>query len=354
MAAENQSRRTAVEISFDGTDITEDIRPYLRSVTYTDNEEDTADDLQIRLQDREGLWLTGWLNEAVQAAAAAKLKIRAAFVRQNWTGNGETVKLPCGDFELDSVQAGGPPSEVTLKATSLGFSAPVRQTKRSKAWESYDLAGIAREIARANGRKLLYESASKPFYKRAEQTKSSDIAFLSRLCQDAGLSLKCTDSQLVIFDQAAYEAKPPVLAIKRGKAGGYTKYSLSSGAADTQYASCRVRYRDPATGKLIEGTAEAAGADAESGQCLEVWAKVSGASEAKALAAKRLRLHNKFTRTASFTFPGNPALAAGVTVLLEDWGGWSGKYLVRQAKHTVDAAGGYTTQISCRRVLEGY
>ena len=76
--------------------------------------------------------------------------------------------------------------------------------------------------------------------------------------------------------------------------------------------------------------------------------------EAKALAEKKLRLHNKFTRTASFTLPGNTALVAGVTVMLEGWGGWDGKYIINQAKHTVDGSGGYTTQIVVRRALEGY
>jgi len=55
MSDKNMARRTDVEINFDGTDITSSIRPYLLSVTYTDNEEDEADDLQIRLQDREGV-----------------------------------------------------------------------------------------------------------------------------------------------------------------------------------------------------------------------------------------------------------------------------------------------------------
>ena len=76
-------------------------------------------------------------------------------------------------------------------------------------------------------------------------------------------------------------------------------------------------------------------------------------AEAKALAEKQLRLHNKFTRTASFVLPGNTALVAGVTAMLEGWGGWDGKYIIKQARHTVDSSG-YTTQIVVRRVLEGY
>ena len=40
MSKSSLARRTVIEIAFDGVDITESIRPYLLSVTYTDNEED--------------------------------------------------------------------------------------------------------------------------------------------------------------------------------------------------------------------------------------------------------------------------------------------------------------------------
>ena len=76
-------------------------------------------------------------------------------------------------------------------------------------------------------------------------------------------------------------------------------------------------------------------------------------AEAKALAEKFLRKHNRYAKTATFTMPGNPDLVAGVTVMLEGWGGWDGKYIITQAKHTVDGSG-YTVQIKLRRVLEGY
>ncbi len=356
MSDVNLSRRTDVEISFDGTNITKDIRPYFEALTYTDNEEGEADDLQIVLQDRDGLWLCSWLTEAVEAAAAAKLSISASIIRRNWLSDGKDDVLPCGPFELDSVTAAGPPAEVTIKSTALPYSAAIRQTVKSKAWESYALSGIAGEIAGAAGLRLMYEAAADPFYKRREQNKVSDISFLARLCKDAGISLKAGDGLLVLFDQAAYEAKPPVMTIRRADLskplpGIYTKYSLSAGAAGTQYASCRVSYVDPATGRCIEGVALAEGSDGKSGQRLEVSAKVGSAGEAKALAENRLRLHNKLERTAIITLPGNPALAAGLTVQLADFGGWSGKYIITQAQHKV--SGLYTTVIRLRRCLAG-
>lgn len=286
-------------------------------------------------------------------SADTGLKMDAVILRENWAGDGKDSLLPCGEFELDSVTASGPPAVIALKGTSLPFTAQVRQTKKSKAWENYTLSGIANEIAGANGMVCMYESAADPFYPRVEQVKTSDIQFLETLCHKAGISLKATNRTLVLFDQAAYESKAAVFTIKRGS-GVYTKYKLNVGTADTQYSSCRVSYVDP-TGKCIEGIAKVEDykADAKNNQQLEITAKVSDEAEAKALAEKLLRKHNRYAKTASFTLPGNPDLVAGVTVMLEKWGGWDGKYIITQAKHTVDGSG-YTVQTRLRRVLEGY
>ena len=65
MSNRNLARRTVAEIAFDGVDITRSIRPYLLSVSYTDNEEDETDDLQITLQDRGRIWTEQWLMDAI-------------------------------------------------------------------------------------------------------------------------------------------------------------------------------------------------------------------------------------------------------------------------------------------------
>lgn len=422
MSSKDNARRTAVEIAFDGADITKSIRPYLRSMTYTDNEEDETDELQIQVHDRDSVWMEKWLSAAIEAASsttaaastgssassytvvkgdtlsgiAAKygttyqklaeengiknpnlifpgqiikipgadssasgaaaptgFKMEGVIVPENWTGGGSDAVLPCGEFELDSVAASGPPAVIDIKGTSLPFSAQVRQTKKSKAWESYTLSGIAKEMAAANGMVCMYESASDPFYSRVEQIKTSDIQFLETLCHNAGISLKATNRILVLFDQAAYESKAAVFTIKRG-GGAYTKYKLNVGTADTQYSSCRVSYVLP-SGKCISATAKVEDykADAKNNQQLEITARVADKEEAKALAEKLLRKHNRYAKTATFTLPGNIALVAGVTVMLERWGAWDGKYIITQAKHTVGGSG-YTVQVKLRRVLEGY
>ncbi|MDR1158362.1 MAG: SH3 domain-containing protein [Oscillospiraceae bacterium] len=300
----------------------------------------------------------GWFAEGQVAKASASgtsngstlkgMRIQASFVRENWNGDGKDNVLDCGQFELDDVEASGPPSVITIKGTSLPFKAQIRQTKKNRAWESYKLSGIAKEMAAVNGLACMYESPSDPHYDRAEQIATSDIQFLSTLCRNAGIALKVTNNAIVLFDQAAYEAKPVRLTIKRG-AGGYTKYKLATGEADAQYASCRVSYVNPSTGASIEATAYAAGYDPDdkNNQRLEISARVRSIAEAQTLAEKRLRLRNKFEKSATFTIPGNPNIMAGFTVMLEGWGAWSGKYIVSQTRHSVGGSG-YATQIRLR------
>lgn len=226
------------------------------------------------------------------------------------------------------------------------------------------MSGIAGEIAGGAGLGLMYESSNDPFYDRVEQFDESDISFLKTLCQNAGVSLKATDRQLILFDQLEYEKKDAIYTIKRAKIGEtavYSKYRLNMGSAETQYGKCRVSYTDPETGNVIEGIAVAEGkeddkssdSDKDSEQILELSFKVNSPAEAKELAEKHLRLHNKYERTASFSMPGNTALVAGVNVEIEGFGGWDAKYMVKQAQHSI-GTGGYTTSITLRRIPEGY
>lgn len=349
MSDKGTSRRAEVRIVFEGSDITEDIRPYLRSFSYTDNEEDECDNLSIELQDRSGVWLESWAASAIKDAAKSR-KIAGTIIRKNWTGRGEDEALDCGEFELDSLTMAGPPSTLTMEASSLPYAEPVRQTVKYHAWENISLSGIAWEIAGRAGLSLSWLASGNPFFERYEQFRESDIVFLAELCHENGLSLKATDGKLVIFDQPSFEAAAPIGTIRRGD-GSYVKYSLETGEAKAQYSSCHVSYQHPEKG-MIEGSF--ANPDAKVEQVLEISAEADSAAEAQAIAKAFLRLANKFEMTASFTFPGNPQLCAGMTVKLEGFGKWDSKYMIRQAVHKVSGSGGYTTSVKLREVLNGY
>ena len=112
------ARRTAVRLTFAGVDISTDINKHLLSLTYTDNEEDKTDDLQLSLDDREGVWLGNWLNTP---GASKGVEISAVIVQKNWESNGKDRVLDCGVFEIDTVDGSGPPQKVTIKAGSIPY-----------------------------------------------------------------------------------------------------------------------------------------------------------------------------------------------------------------------------------------
>lgn len=348
-----------VEIRFEGVDISDEIKKYLISFSYTDKEEDETDDLQLTLQDVKGTWLRKWLDASVQAAishgsisaggTSKGLKIQATIV-QTLPG-GTKRRGSCGTFTLDAIKASGPPSVVTVKATSLPYASGVRSDKRDKSWEEYTLSGIGAEVAKKADLGFVYDSHSDLKFRHVEQVKETDIAFVQKLSHNAGCSLKVSDSKLIIYDQEKYESKPPVTTIK-WEDGSYTKYDLTTTEGDVTYAQCDVKYYDPDTRRTITGTARDENFDAEdeNNQTLVITdQKVTTPAEANALAAKLLKLHNKFEREVNFTLVGNPLLTAGLNMTLEGFGMWDGKYMIKECKHDIGGSG-YTTKVKLRCV----
>ena len=347
-----------VAVSFDGVDISDQINENLLSLSYTDNEEDEADDVQIKLEDHAKLWLGRWLNDTMQAAAygiksGTKGLTISAGVKQ-YKSDGKIVSADFGLFELDQLKASGPPSNILIKGTSLPYTNGIRTEERDKNWENYTLKRIGQEIASKGGLGFLYDCPSDPSYSRVEQAKQTDIAFLQQLCHDNGFSLKISGLRLIIFDQARYEAMNAVTTIK-WMDGTYTKYNLDTQDGDTHYDQCTVTYYDAKIGKKYEATANADDYDAEAKEhtvCTITNRKVGSDAEAKELASKILRLHNKYERKCDFTLLGNPMLGAGLTITLQGFGLWDDKYIIKTCKHDI-SSNGYTTKITLRTIPEG-
>ena len=335
------ARRSAWKIKIEGVDCTEQVMKDLLSIDITDNESESTDDLQIKMNDASGKWIERWLTETIyQGASVRGLKIEA------WVGvrKGEkVVQQKAGTFHLDSLKAGGPPSTVTMKASSLPPSGGIADEKRNKAWENYTLAGIAGEIAGKAGLALIYDAGAHS-YERREQNEMTDLAFLRALCREAGIALKIADMKMILMDAQGYAAQPSIMTIARND-GSYTKWSLETGSRDISYDSCIVRYAHPEKG-LITGSAESEkyAENEEHNQLVITNRRVENRAEAQEIAAEELRLKNDFGETATFTLPGNPGIMAGQNITLKGFGYWDGKKPIKYVKHKLGTSG-YTTEI---------
>ena len=259
-----------------------------------------------------------------------------------------------------------------MKCTSVDFQGGIRNDKNDKCWENYNLRGIAQEIATKGGLKLLYCSTINPTFDRKEQDQETDLAFLIRLCDTAKLSIKITDDKLVVFDRKQYENEEALLKITFGD-GQYTKWSCSTGSGSVTYDICTVKYTDPKTGKCIEGCYKTdawqeeedrveeankdkgANDEKETPEHTELQirnVKVSTTDEANGVAESELNLANLFERTVTITIPGNPAMMAGLPIILNKFGYWDGRYMIATCTHSISTSG-YTTKLKMRYVRKG-
>jgi len=348
-----EARRISVIIKYNNKDISVDISKYLKIISYTDNLSGEADDLQITLEDKAGLWQSTWMPE--------KGALLDVILQQKYwqTLSALPQSLRLGLFEIDEITSSGYPSEVQIKAVSVPDNNTLRGTERSRSWEKAKLQVIANDIASAAGMSLFWDTEENPVLDRAEQTEQSDLSFLYAICKDKGLALKISDKKIIIFDEAKYEAeKAKITIVKPGtvykKESGMkylfvgTGYSLRTKIRDI-YAACRVSYQQGSSKSNIEATYTAAG---KKGKTLQVNEQVESVAEALNLAKKRLREKNKDEVTGSLNMLGNFVLLSGVTVNLLGFGAFDDKYLITRASH--DIGSGYTTNIDVRRCLNGY
>lgn len=348
-----EARRILTIIKYNNKDISADISKYLKSISYTDNLSGEADDLQITLEDKAGLWQSTWMPEK---GALLDVMLQQKYL-QTLSALPQSLRL--GLFEIDEITSSGYPSEVQIKAVSVPDNNTLRGTERSRSWEKAKLQVIANDIASAAGMSLFWDTEENPVLDRAEQTEQSDLSFLYAICKDKGLALKISDKKIIIFDEAKYEAeKAKITIVKPGtvykKESGMkylfvgTGYSLRTKIRDI-YAACRVSYQQGSSKSNIEATYTAAG---KKGKTLQVNEQVESVAEALNLAKKRLREKNKDEVTGSLNMLGNFVLLSGVTVNLLGFGAFDDKYLITRASH--DIGSGYTTNIDVRRCLNGY
>ena len=361
-----------------GTSVTQAILPDLLSFPYDDKETNAADDISLTLKAPPGKWARKWKPDGGEVVRA--------YIASGTVDGKKGRELFCGKFFVDSLRTSGSPRVFEMRAVSIPLNTPIRRKMVTKAWEKKTLKGIAQEIATAAKVKRLFDSQDNPSYDRQDQKAESNLRFLSRLCEDAGLSIKVTDSQIVIFDQAFYEKKKPVKTLKLG-VSDILSWDFESQQSET-YKTCTVSWRDPK--KKQKGSSGGYNMDLEkgdsgddpeydmdlqkvkkkvnvavntytytapnvedNGQEYQVKKRAASLDEAKRIAKATLRKLNLRSVTGSLSLVGDTSLVAGVVVELKGFGSFDGRFYIESASHSVSTSG-YVTSISVRRVNSNY
>lgn len=334
-------------LSYGQKNITNDITPYVRSVTYTDYLSGQSDELEVELEDADGRWARQWYPGKGDALS---LKI----------GYETAPLLPCGAFEIDEIEFAQPPATVTIRALSTGIKKSVR-TRVGRAYENTTLAAITQRIAKRN-HLTLTGNIRDIRIDRVTQYQERDVEFLTRLAREYGYAFKIVGGKLVFTELADLRDGKAVATLR---ATDLISIRLRDKIKDV-YQQAKVKYHNPKTKKLVVYGVKNDGQVAEVGHTTAATKKQSGstasgdtlklstrsgskaAAQAKAQAA--LDKANLQQTAGNLTLLGNPKLVAGTMFELADCGKLSGKYLVESARHHIDRGSGYTTELEVKRV----
>lgn len=353
MSLQPLQTRLKLEFTAAGKDVSESLLPDLISFSYDDKETNEVDEISIVLKDEKGKWAGRWKPDGGEVI---KAYINAGEV------NKKGKKLYCGKFYVDNLSVSGAPRTFTLKAVSVPLNKSIRRRLKSEKWESKNLKEIGEEIAKNHKMKFIFDSKENPHYDRQDQSRESDMKFLSRLCEEAGLSLKVSDEKIIIFDQSYYEKKKPIKTLTLG-VSDILSWNFESSQSET-YKTCTITYKDPKKtsynkdlektkgGGVLTYTYTAPDAE-ENGQEFSIKKRAKSLDEAKRIAKAKLRALNLRRTTGSLTVIGDTALIAGVVIKCKGFGSFDGNFIIENASHSLSSSG-YTTSVNLRRVNNAY
>ena len=330
-------RRTESEIIIAGKNVTEYISKYLKSISFNDVMEGESDTAQITLHDSDRLFIGDWFPTRGDTA-------NITLIKKNWNSPVETLNLK--DFEIDeitnSISSSG--STANIKLNSIANKSELRSMDKSRAWENVKLSKIAKDIADEAGVELFYDTNIDPEIKRAEQKEKSNLGFLYGLCKKNYLALRMSDSQLIIFDAEKYEQQEPCKTIKCD--GGEVISFNGSATISKIYKSCRVKYQHGKNSEKYDYTYS--DDSKESGMTLEVNEKVESQADAERLAKNKLKDKNRDEIKVRMKVLGDFIYNAGLTVQLEGFGFYDGKFMIKKVVHNV--GNGYTCDLDLYKV----
>ncbi|WP_336996540.1 phage late control D family protein [Leclercia sp. UBA7405] len=222
----------AFMLTINSKDITGNISDRLKSLTLTDNRGFEADQLDIELDDADGL---------------VELPIRGAVLTLflGWKGFALVGK---GSFIVDEVEHRGAPDTVTVRARSADFRGSLN-SRREESWHDTTLGGVVEAIAARNklGSSVAPELANIPV-PHVDQSQESDVKFLTRLAERNGGEVSVKAGKLLVLKAGrgvtASGKAIPLVTISRSD-GDRHQFSIADRGAYTGVTAKWLHTKDP-------------------------------------------------------------------------------------------------------------
>jgi phage protein D len=322
------------EIIYNGKDITADIKPHVKKFTYTDKAQGEADEIEIVLEDVDGLWKNEWYPLKGDTVSAKIIDVNGT--------------LDCGVFTVDELTSEGSEDgdTFTIKGVAAHVTKPLR-TRNNFAHENKTLREIANTIAAKHGLKLT-GTIEEIRLERLTQYNETDLSFLKRLAWEFGYTFSVRADQLIFTSVYEIEDREAALEINRNE---IISFSIAD-KTNTTFKSATVKHHSPKRKKLFTYTYNETrpafnGVRSDS---LQLTVKAENQQQAMLKARAALYNANSLQQEGTVSMPGNIYAIAGNAAEFVGAGRCSGRYYIHGSTHTVDPDGGYTTDIEIKRI----
>lgn len=219
-------------LKLESKDITGNISDRLISLTMTDNRGFEADQLDIELDDTDGL-----------VALPTRGAVLTLYL--GWKGFALIKK---GLFTVDEVEHRGAPDTVTIRARSADFRGTLN-SRREESWHDTTLGAIVSAIAARN--KLtasVAESLAGIQIPHIDQSQESDAVFMTRLAERNGGTVSVKAGKLLMLKAGSGKkasGKPiPQITIQRSD-GDRHQFSIADRGAYTGVTAKWLHTKDP-------------------------------------------------------------------------------------------------------------
>lgn len=305
------------ELIANGENITELLRDRLMEIRITDKPGLDADQLEIRLDDRDGRV------EFLPKGATLRVAL-------GWRGQ---PLAPMGSFAVDEIELSGPPATIAIRAKPADMRQDAR-SQRSVAYEGTTLAAVVAEVAGRNGWEPVCRVEAQ--VERLDQLRESDLHFITRVARQYGATASVKEGKLLVLPRnggqtASGKPMPRVVLTPRDLAS----YSLTF-PDRASFARVKAASHDPNTGQLV--TVELPNPD---GSAAETGGEhvdrhiYPNPQAAKAAAQSRLDGLNRATASGTLASIGRADIGAETTVTLQGFkAGADGDYLVESVTRT--------------------
>ena len=225
-------------LMLDSKDITGNISNRLMSLTMTDNRGFEADQLDIELDDTDGL--------VELPPRGAKLTL--------WLGWQDSALLNKGSFTVDEIEHRGAPDTLTIRGRSADFRGTLN-SRREQSWHDTTLGQIVETIAARNKLTASVADTLKAVaVPHIDQSQESDAVFLPRLADRNGAAVSVKAGKLLFLKAGSGKTasgKPiPQMTLERGD-GDRHQFAIADREAYTGVSAKWLHTKDPKDRKSV-------------------------------------------------------------------------------------------------------